>query len=199
MEKNTLTPFTDKELLDKINSSSSMEFKSILDFQKIVNNYTKLQFINRTQGKQSLHGKSLEDIQSEVLIKLITSIVDNKFYKEKGTLIAYLKRMASNHIIDIFRRNKNKMPMIEIDRVDTDYIIESIDEYQKSKTFILICKYIKTLPRNKRRVINCIILKNKNIKEVSEILKIPINTVKSIFHRAKNDIKKYCKENRLKV
>lgn len=138
-----------------------------------------------------LNNEDAEDILQEVFIKAYKNI---NSYNSNYKFSSWIYRIAHNESVSFLRRNKNIRKNIpndpefdifetiaadidlekeNLDQLNRDKVVSSLDELDKKSRNILILKY----------------LEEKDYKEISEILRIPVGTVGSLIHRAKFKLK----------
>ena len=122
-----------------------------------------------------------KDVLQESFIKIFTRI--NAFeYRGKGSLKAWMSRIAVNESLMMLRRSAtnpadttDNLPDIPDEEPDTDNL--SAEE---------IAEMIKKLPQGYRVVFNLYAVEGRSHKEIAETLGIKPDTSASQFHKAKN-------------
>ncbi|MFA5934367.1 MAG: RNA polymerase sigma factor [Candidatus Paceibacterota bacterium] len=156
-------------------------------FSLIVDTYLKsiLNFSYKLVGNK----KDAEDITQEVFLKVWKSL--KKFDIEKS-FKTWIFAIARNTCID-FLRKKNEIPFSKFDNEEGDNILEDnlIDkELLPDEVFVggenkkLIEDVLSKLSFIQKEVIILRYMNDLNFNEISEILNIPLNTIKSHHNRA---------------
>lgn len=168
MKKN----LSDKEIIFQIKEGR------IDYFQEIVNRYCKKIFFY-FKGKVK-NDFDAEDLVQNTFLKFYKSI--NKF-DEKLPIFPYLYKIAQNELKMYLRKN-----LKEIDISKLNFFQISEDKEEKI-LFQQIFEKLKPIEKN----IFSLIAEGFTYQEISQKLKKPINTIKSIIHRARNRLKSVIK------
>ena len=119
-----------------------------------------------------------EDILVETFTKLARSALD-----DRGTIKAWLYRVATNQCYKLFRRNKT----IELkedfpDNCKSDALL---DKQRELKIRTMLTK----LSNNHRAVVVMRFFNDMSYQEIADVLCIPLGTVKSRMHEALKQLK----------
>ena len=178
----------DKDFVRRTLSGESDAFEMIIQkYQRPLVNY-----IARTVGNYQL---ALEFSQ-EVFLKSYSSLHS---YQARFKFRTWLFKIASNHIIDYWR--KKKIDTFSIDhpkKQDNDSYLFQVPsgEYSISKRFELgeiqekIEAALQKIPPNLRELFVWRHINNISYEEMSEIKDIPVGTVKNRVYQAKELIRK---------
>ncbi|HRE40231.1 MAG TPA: RNA polymerase sigma factor [Ignavibacteria bacterium] len=150
-----------------------------------------------------------EDALQESFLKLYRALLENQF-ESKSKLSTYFYSIVYNSCIDAYKK-KRKMSfnMISIDIESGDFsdgdelvsgLKDKISEYdglnteQENKfnsniSIELIENYINNLPQQYSVILNMFYLNDLSHDEISNILKLPIGTVKNRLFRAREKLK----------
>lgn len=125
----------------------------------------------------------LEDVLQESFIKIFTSI-DSFKYQGRGSLKAWLTRIAVNESLQQLRRQKVS-PIGQLGDTDPP---DSPDEEPDTESLDsdTIFSLIRQLPPGYREVLNLFAIEGKSHKEIGQMLGIKPSTSASQFNRAKN-------------
>jgi len=111
------------------------------------------------------------------------------FYKninkvdEKKNISAYLYTIAKNEAIDLLRKQKRTLPLLdEFIGADEEEIVNRIHMSDQIK---LLRKSIENLKISQRKVLKMYFFENKSYAVIQKSLGLPINTVKTLLRRAK--------------
>ena len=163
------------------------------EFTEIVNRYLKMvyNFTYRLVGSE----KEAEDITQEVFLKVWKSI--KKFDLEKN-FKTWIFTIAKNTAVDYLRKRKD-IPMSAFDNDEGgNFIEDSLEDIERrpDEVFALaqnkkqIEKVMKELSIMQREVMILKYVNEMSLSEVSEIMDMPRETVKSHHRRALLKIKK---------
>lgn len=171
-----------EELLKKLNRNNDD-----IVFEEIINKVKKQLFII---AKARLRDDSLaEDALQETFISLYLNI--NKIKDEKK-LKAWLTKTLINKCNDIMR--KNKIYSFKCDYNILENTLYSNNQYDDLNNHIDIFRIINLLNVEERTIIIMFYSKKYTIKEISKILNINENTIKTKISRIKIKLKKYLEE-----
>ena len=126
-----------------------------------------------------------EDVLQEAFVDAFRSLND---FHYRSTFGAWLKKIVSNKSINVLR--KRKMLMVDMDETNINGIPaeESIDEEQIQYQVNAIKKAIQQLPDGYRTVLTLYLLEGYDHEEISEIVGISHNTVRTQYIRAKQKL-----------
>ena len=129
------------------------------------------------------------DLVQEVLIRLVRKHRSGHFVEAKGTL-----RMFAFGIAHYVRLEGLKATPVETHFADTtDYDGRSFQvsaEPENAEKIFRLRQALLSLSETERQIILLHIDEEMTLAHISEILKIPVGTVKSHVHRAKEKLKK---------
>lgn len=182
-------------------------------------------FVNEYKDKAySLCNKILknpedaEDALQESFLKLYRAIMDGNF-EEKSKLSTYFYTIVYNTAVDNYKKIKKiNFSMISIDVEDSsfsegDELISRFKENLTDKTDDdiriavqdknlaekeikdIVEKYIKNLPEQYSIILNMFYLNDMSYEEITQILKLPVGTVKNRLFRAKEKLRGLILEN----
>ncbi len=151
----------------------------------------------------SVDREDAENILQEVFIKAYTNIHG---YNTKYPFSSWIYRIAHNHAIDYFRKNKDKQ-LISLEWDDEQYwwlleILDSgenIEDSMHQKELRKKTKNIlETLDIKYREILILKFLEEKSYDEISDILQIPSWTVATLISRWKKQFRAKAQEQGLK-
>lgn len=156
------------------------------NFNQLVDRYaSKIQrYIARVTG----NWQESEDITQEVFFKAYVNIAS---FNSKLKFSSWLYRIAHNESVNYIKKNYRTRNVelnenISYGLSDDQKIFEKIDAKHNSK---LVQKTLMRLPARDREIINLVFFEEKSYIEVSDILKMPINSIGPTISRAKNKLK----------
>jgi RNA polymerase sigma factor (sigma-70 family) len=129
-----------------------------------------------------------EDTMQEIFIKLFTRIHQ---YKPNGSFEAWLKRVAVNFSIEVYRKNK-RLVFVETYEGTYEETYESTTLQELSAAEIT--RLINQLPEGYRMVFNLFAIEGYTHKDIAELMGISEGTSKSQFSRAKGHLVKMLSE-----
>lgn len=127
-----------------------------------------------------------KDITQDVFIKAYEKL---ETFKNDSKLSSWLYSIAYNLSINYITREKDKF-----EELNDNYFFESNetqDDIYDKEMIKELSDALEELPAHYRIIIKLYYFDEKSYEEISKILNIPINTVKTHLFRAKNKIKKY--------
>lgn len=144
--------------------------------------------------------KNQEDIKTSlnnIFLKIIKGLESAIGKYNDVPFELWAKRVAINHIIDEFRKNKNYREHIEL--VDEkDFLLSNFATVEENKirdkeNLEEINRAIETLPEMSKTVFNLFVVDGYKHEEIAEMLKISSNTSKVHLHRAKQKLQNILK------
>lgn len=126
------------------------------------------------------------DILQETFITVYKRI--STYDPEKGSLEAWIKRIAINIALKLIRKRKIDYSDIEISEID-QVENESIQDVETIAEEIIMAT-IKDLPDGYRTVFNMYIIDGFTHAEIADYLQISVQTSKSQLFKAKREIRK---------
>jgi len=142
----------------------------------------------------------VEDLIQEVFIKVYNSL---KNYSQEYAFSTWIYRIAINNTIDYLRKKKLETFSIHSDEEedddrpkyeipDTSYSADAIIILEQRQQ--IINDAINSLPEKYKKVIELRHKEELSYEEISEILNLPIGTVKAHLFRARELLNKYLKD-----
>lgn len=127
------------------------------------------------------------DLLQETLIKAYLKI---DCYREDVSFSMWLNRIARNTFIDSVRRNAVKNNVFSAsDLSQNDSVQEDTDEASDEKLGE-VTDSLAELPEHYRRALELKYFGQKNYEEIAREMNVPVGTIKTWLHRAKNQIRK---------
>lgn len=127
--------------------------------------------------------ENAEDVTQETFIKIFRSL---KTFDPEYKFRTWLYTVATNTVYDWLRKAKKNKELFIID--DPDINFETIDEkasYNKLEDKEIIDNSLKKLKPVYQTVIILFFRDELTYEEIAQVLKVPINTVKTYLYRAK--------------
>jgi len=185
--------FTDQELIAVYRDGDDAAFDQLIErYVPMVQN-----FVTRLAG--NLPGDDVLDIVQETFLKAWKNF---KKYDDKHLFKTWLLTIARNSLIDMFRKKK---PMLfsSLDRTSAD--AEDVQDFgsqipddqllpdqvfEQAELQTKLARLMDDLSIDARTIILLHHVDELSLSEVSEVLKKPLNTVKSIYRRALLQLRK---------
>mgnify|MGYP001569176873 CR=1 FL=1 len=175
---------SDKELVQRVKDGDVHAFEKLLfRYEKQIFFYI-LKFINQNENAQ--------DIVQETFIKVYRSL---KTFDPEYKFKTWLFTIATNTAYDWLRKAKKTKEIFIID--DPDINFETIDErlpYKIIEDKEYIDKVMKNLKPAYRSALLLYYYDGMKYEEISQVLGVPINTVKTYLSRAKAQLHKEIKQ-----
>lgn len=138
------------------------------------------------------HKENAEDLVQETFIKIYRSL---KTFDPEYKFKTWLFTVATNTVYDWLRKVKNNKEMFIIDDPDSDF--ETIDDtwsYKLIEDKELIDNALKNIKPVYQSAIVLFYRDELTYEEIAEVLKVPINTVKTYIYRAKKALSEELKQ-----
>ncbi|MEX0770931.1 MAG: sigma-70 family RNA polymerase sigma factor [Balneolaceae bacterium] len=146
--------------------------------------------------------EQVEDLVQEAFMKAFDNLSS---YNTRYAFSTWLYRIATNHTIDYLRKKKLKTLSIDepVKTRDGDMEIQLPDDsYETDRGIIrkqrqkMIRNAIHELPEKYRQVIEMRHMEEKSYQEISDLLDLPLGTVKAHIFRAREMLYKALKDKR---
>ncbi len=159
---------SEKEIITKIKGGEIDYFSSLVKrFSRIIYYYTKKKIQNE---------HDIADVVQNTFIKAYKSI--DRFDLKK-TFYPYLFTIVKNEIAEYYRKKKNHIKLTE-DAAFYEQSFGDEDDFQK---------LLDNLKGEYKKVLTLYYAEGYSYKEISQKLNKPINTIKTLLYRAKNELK----------
>jgi len=158
-------------------------------FERLVSLYEKpifgyiLRFVN--------HRENAEDLVQETFIKLFRSL---KTFDPEYKFKTWLYTVATNTVYDWLRKAKNNKELFIVDDPDSNF--ETIDNswsYKSIEDKELVDNALKNIKPVYQSVVVLFYRNELTYEEIAQVLKVPINTIKTYMYRAKQALEKELK------
>lgn len=178
---------TEVEILSRIRKGEHLLFREIVDEFKVKAFSLIFRILKNYQ--------EAEDCLQEAFIRLFNAIKNNKFNFE-SKFSTYFYRIVYNTAIEYYRKIYSKsFSIISIDITEAVYTEgdELLRDYQtineEKEIQSIIKKYINALPMQYSVILTLYYINEMTLKEISEMLELPLGTVKNRIFRAKEKLK----------
>jgi len=175
---------TDEEIVKSVRNGNLNSFRLIIQrYQNKLSRYIKSLLISSTK-------EEIEDILQEVFILVYKNINSFNLNLKFST---WIYRIAHNHTINYSKKQKNKNLNFNIDDLDDmeNLLISDIDikgELELEHAKMELKKALANLDLKYRSVLILKYFEDKSYDEISDILKIPRNTVGTFINRGKKKL-----------
>jgi RNA polymerase sigma-70 factor (ECF subfamily) len=135
--------------------------------------------------------EAAEDLGQEIFLKAYENIND---FDDSLKFSSWLYRIAHNHVISFWRKNKNEKNILSWDADESfknmfesdDDIVEDLDKKMASKT---VANAMMRLKENYREALVLRFMEDKDYAEISDIMEKPVGTIGTLILRAKKDLR----------
>ncbi len=166
---------SDKELVLLAIKGDMKAFEQLVSlYEKPIFGYI-VRFVN--------HKENAEDLTQETFIKIFRSL---KTFDPEYKFKTWLFTVATNTVYDWLRKAKKNKEIFIVD--DPDINFETIDDrwsYKLTEDKELVDNALKNIKPVYQSVIVLFYRDELSYQEIAEVLKVPINTVKTYIYRAK--------------
>lgn len=145
--------------------------------------------------------ETLEDLGQEIFLKAYENIND---FDKSLKFSSWLYRIARNHTISHWRKNKNDKMFLSFD-ADENFknMFESeediVKDLENRLTGEFVVKMLSKIREEYREVLVLRFLEDKDYEEIGDILKKPVGTVGTLISRAKKELKGELLKNNFKI
>jgi RNA polymerase sigma-70 factor (ECF subfamily) len=172
----------DKQIILLAQEGDAGAFESLLShYEKAIYNYV---FKTIPQKQEA------EDITQEVFFKVYKNLQKIDI---NGNFTAWLYKVATNTTFDHLRRKKRKPELLIID--DEDAHFETVDDtpaylgLEQLQDSEQLGKAMSNLRPEYKSILLLYYYQDYSYQEIAEIMDLPINTVKTYLHRARQNLK----------
>ena len=133
----------------------------------------------------------MESSLNHVFIKVIKNISGYLKKSEQVPFELWIRRIAINHIVDEFRKNKKYLKSLDYRELNETEELHPVIHSSAfdSEQLEEILDAIKQLPEMNRAVFNLFVIDGYRHDEIAEMLRISTGTSKTHLHRAKKRLR----------
>ena len=178
---------SDKKFVKKLKSGNKDAFESLFkEYKDIIYTVVNRMIYNKDR---------VEDITSDIFLKIYKNIYQ---FDEKSKISTWMYKIAYNYCLDYIRKSK-KDPLESYKSIDSIFALstDSLNPEEmvlKSERENVLYSLVDSMPEKYRMVINFYYFEGTSYKDISEIMEIPIGTVKTYLLRAKAYLKERMKK-----
>ena len=157
-------------------------------FELIINKYKNPLYATILRMTKNPH--DAQDLVQESFIKVYEQL---EKYNATGSFSSWLYRVAINHCMDEFRTKRYKMKSVEID--EGKIVMKDHPEiiFMKKEKSRQLERLVATLPEDERIIILLRYVNELSYQEISELVDMPLSTVRNKLHRAKKKMRETVK------
>ncbi|MEF9992474.1 MAG: sigma-70 family RNA polymerase sigma factor [Peptostreptococcaceae bacterium] len=133
--------------------------------------------------KQLSEKESAMDLTQDIFISVLKGL--HRFDGNKATFKTWIYKIATNKIIDYYRSNKYKYKNLldDIDRVHIETGDDFVLNLEHREDIKKVQCIVNELDRDQQEIFRLKIFMDMQFNEISEILGMPISTIKSKYYR----------------
>jgi RNA polymerase sigma factor (sigma-70 family) len=187
---NSMTPLSDKELIQSYLDGNEKSFEILLTRHK-EKIYTSIYLFVKDRDQA-------DDIFQEVFIKIIKTLRKGK-YNHEGKFLQWAMRISYNLCVDHFRRSKRRTKVSPTETFDIFDVLEHKDDnmeqqIMKSQTHDKVRHLVDLLPDEQREVVILRHYADMSFKEIAALTNVSINTALGRMRYALINIRKLMEE-----
>ena len=178
--------WTDEEIIEKIRDEKTVNY----GFNLLMDKYQeKVYWVIRRMVIE--HGVA-DDLAQDTFLKVWKNIDS---FKGGSKLYTWIYRIATNEALNHLRKSKRRffLPIGDIEYELTSSLDADV-YYNGDDIELKLQKAILKLPKKQRLVFNMKYFEEMKFKDISEIMKISIGSLKAQYHHAVKKIEKFVKE-----
>ncbi len=129
-----------------------------------------------------------KDLTQEIFLKVYKNL---KKFRKESRVETWVYRIALNHVHSYLRKARHRKGMISWETLDGERTdVGTVDPPEARPEYLQLRQKIRELPDPFREVLLLFYFDEKSLQEISELLGIPVGTVKSRLNRARAMLKK---------
>ena len=133
-----------------------------------------------------------EDLLQETYVKALLSLS-----VQHGNMRAWLYLVARNLCLNALKKEKRRFPAEIPDVPDGEAGI--LEQFIKKEQNRMLYRAMARLPSRKREILQLQYFSGLPLREIAEILRVSPENVRVLSHRAKQELKKYLKEDGYRI
>jgi len=178
------TEFTDEQLVVIVREKDREAYGEILRrYETKLSHYLR-KFIN--------HSAELEDVLQDVFIKAFRNL---NAFDEEQKFSSWIFRIAHNEAINNIKKRRSEQ--LVLDDKEWEVVDDKIDfgrEVDRTITQKQVAAALLKLKEKYREPLILFYFEERSYEEISDILKIPVNTVGTFISRGKKELKELLKK-----
>lgn len=158
----------------------------IVSFETLVKRYEKklLSYVFTIVGNHHAAQEIVQDAFFSIYRNIANIKTDKKFS-------SYLYSATKNHAISFLRRRKQTLPLLEHHAVDETSLYDEMIQQEQTE---LIKDALSKVDTKYQSVLRLFYIDELSYRQMSEKLKLPINTVRTYLRRGKSALGHYLRE-----
>jgi RNA polymerase sigma-70 factor (ECF subfamily) len=178
----------DQLLIEKLRAGDQTAFRDMVEARQGLVYNTVIGFLQ--------HPEDAEDVTQEVFIKVFESIGQ---FKGESAFTTWLYRIAVTSALEFLRKKSRKKRSGLISRLfgddntplsdPADFVHPGVKLDQRENARLLF-EAMRMLPENQRIAFTLHKVEGLSYQEVASIMAVSVSAVESLFHRAKQNLKK---------
>ncbi|MFZ3301104.1 MAG: sigma-70 family RNA polymerase sigma factor [Microgenomates group bacterium] len=174
---------TDEELIKIVRTSDQEQYSEIVKkYQEKLFRYASNIVIDESRAM---------DIVQQTFIK---AFVNLNSFDTRMSFSSWVYRIAHNEAMNLVKKYKKEISLLPEFEIQSTDNIE--DDYFKKETVKNVRKCLNDIPVLYSEPLSLYYLEEKSYEEISDILRLPTNTIGTRISRAKGLMKKICKKNK---
>lgn len=168
----------DKDFIIRLKTDDKLAFEQLFtDYKDMI--YT---IVNRMVYNKN----KVEDLVADIFVKVYKNI---RRFDERSKLSTWIYKIAYNHCLDYIRKTKRD-PLKSYEPLDSKFYLSS-NVFNAEKTMLkeereqVLYALVDSMPERYRMVLNFHYFEGISYRDISEIMGIPMGTVKTYLFRAK--------------
>jgi len=170
---------TDAQLVAKSLDGSSPAFRELVERHQAL-------VYSVAQGILGA-GSDVDDAVQEVFIKVFRGL---SRFRGDSKFSTWLYRIARNEVLNAVRKRRDNMDSIDDVELRAPAAERPDEQYRRDDEQRVLDGYMAQLDENHRVVLELRYMGEKSYNEISEIMDVPIGTIKTYIHRAKQELKR---------
>jgi len=127
-----------------------------------------------------------DELVQETFIRLVRKVESREFDSSKGSLLKFSYGIARFMKLETLKSLPHERASEDVVFAAADTVSKSSDEeYETKEQVVRLRKAISKLPEIQQEIIALTLDDEMSLPEISEILEMPLGTIKSHIHRAK--------------
>ncbi|MBL7053649.1 sigma-70 family RNA polymerase sigma factor [Patescibacteria group bacterium] len=173
-----------------------MTDEQIIEYVRTKDEEAYSQIINRYQNKLIRYSNYLindnDDAADIVQNSFIKAFINLNNFNIKKKFSSWIYRIVHNEAINAIKKNKYELPITDKMDFKSEEDIEM--EFTKKEIQAMIHNCLSQIPLLYSEPLTLFFIEEKSYSEISDILRVPVNTVGTRIKRAKILMKKICQK-----
>jgi RNA polymerase sigma-70 factor (ECF subfamily) len=161
------------------------------DFAQVIDQHQELVF--RTLARLTGRAEDLEDLAQEVFLRLFRGLAH---FEGRAKLTTFLYRIILNVVKDEWAREQQERRLVSLDDEDAGWAdrlphpaLDPGESFERNELQAAVEACLHELDMRSRAVLVLYYQEQRSYEEISTILELPVGTVKTHLHRARQRLK----------